>query len=131
MKNNMTLLTALGVFSAGGCIARPTAQPIAYAPRADVQITSSPNTPVLIYSTAPSQFALRGEVLRLRSDTIRATTPIQLETYLDAGEIHVAASDAVPISVEAAIAHSPASRATATGLHIVIESGGTGIRSVR
>jgi len=123
--------TVIGILVGLGCASQPHGQPLAYAPRADVQITSSPNTSVLIYSNAPSRFALRGQELRVTSDTLRATTPVQLEAYLDAGEIHVAAAQDVPLSVEAYIAHSPATHATATGRHIVLDAGGSGVRSLR
>jgi len=123
--------TVIGILLGLGCASQLHRQPLAYAPRADIQITSSPNTSVLIYSTVPSQFALRGQELRVRSDTLRATTPVQLEAYLDAGEIHVAADGNVPLSVEANIAHSPATHATATGRHIILDPGGSGIHSVR
>src|SRR4051812_11595741 len=100
MKATFTLsITASVLLLAIACAPRTTRQPLAYAPRADIQITSSPNTSVLIYSTAPSQFALRGQQLRMRSDTIRASTPLELEAYLDAGEIHAVAVPARLIHV--------------------------------
>jgi hypothetical protein len=123
--------TVIGILFGLSCALQPHRQPLAFAPRADVQITSSPNTSVLIYSSVPSQFALRGQELRVRSDTVRATTPVQLEAYLDAGEIHIAADGDVPLNVEATIAHSPATHATATGRHIVLDAGGSGVRSLR
>ena len=132
MKATLTrATTGIGILFGLSCAFQPHRQPLAYAPRADVQVTSSPNTSVLIYSSVPSQFALRGQELRVRSDTVRATTPVQLEAYLDAGEIHVVTDGDIPLSVEASIAHSPATHATATGRHIVLDSGGSGIRSLR
>src|SRR5881275_1028298 len=132
MKTPLTrATTVIGILLGFGCASQSHRQPLAFAPRADVQITSSTNTSVLIYSSLPSQFALRGQELRVRSDTLRTTTPVQLEAYLDAGEIHVAAAEDVPLRVEAYIAHSAATHATAAGRHIVLDAGGTGIRSVR
>lgn len=121
-------IIAIALLSGIACVAHPARQPLAYAPGADFQVSSSPNTSVLIYSSAPSQFALRGQELRARSDTIRAFTPLQLEAYLDAGEIHIVSDPAAPIDVEATLANSPATHVTATGYHIVLERGGTGIR---
>jgi hypothetical protein len=132
MRSTLTCaIIVAGTLSSLGCAARPHQQPLAYAPRADIEITSSPNTSVLIYSTVPSQFALAGQELRTRSDTVRATTPVRLEAYLTSGEIHVTADGSVALNVDATIAHAPAKHATATGRHIVIDAGGTGIRSVR
>ena len=131
MKMALTrFITASVALSALACVAHTTRQPLAYAPRADIQISSSPNTSVLIYSNTPTQFAVRGQELRARSDTIHTFTPVQLEAYLDAGEIHVVADPAARLDVEATIAHSPATHATASGHHIILEAGGSGIRSV-
>ena len=78
---------------------------------------------------APTQFAVSGEVLQMRADSIRTTTPVQLEAYLDRGDIHVVTIGSVPVSVVAIIAHASASHATATGRHIVVNAGGSGIRT--
>jgi len=74
---------------------------------------------------------LSGEALRIRSDTIRATTPARLEAYLNAGEIHVVADGAIPLDVAATFANAPATHAGAAGRHIVLYAGGTGIGSQR
>ena len=124
-------LTAVAILSNLACATRPRGEAVAYAPRAEIEITSSPNTAILIYGGTPSRFALSGEVLRVRSDTIRTTTPTRLEAYLNAGEIHLVADASAPLNVAATIANAPATHATATGKHIIIEAGGTGIRSLR
>ena len=128
MKMIQPLAVAAAILSNAACAVHPRSEPVAFAPRADVEITSSPNSAVLIYAGAPSRFALSGEALRVRSDTIRATTPVRLEAYLDAGEIHFVADGKIPLDVAATIAHAPATHSTATGNHIILESGGTGIR---
>jgi hypothetical protein len=131
MRSRLTYaITIDGTLSSVGCAVRTNQQPLAYSPRADIEITSSPNTSVRIYSTVPSQFALAGQQLYTRSDTVRATTPVQLEAYLTNGEIHVTADSNVALNVDATIAHAPAKHATASGRHIVIDAGGSGIRSL-
>jgi hypothetical protein len=124
-------VAAAVILSNLGCAARPRTDVVAYAPRAEVEITSSPNTSVLIYGGAPAIFALKGEVLRMRSDTIRTTTPVRLEAYLDAGEIHLVADGGVPLKVTTTIANAPATQAGAAGHHIILNSGGVGIQSLR
>jgi hypothetical protein len=130
MKKKQILVATLAVFLVGlACATARTRQPLAFAPRADVTITSSPNTEVMIYAMPVARFALRGEPVVVRSDTIRARTPLELETYLDAGEIHVASVQGVSVKVDANILHAPALHADATGRHIILESGGFGIRT--
>lgn len=123
-----TLTLALCAFAAGGCASRPALPDVASAPHADIAVTSSPNTAVLIYATSPSAFALRGSEMRVRTDTIHATTPVSLTAFLNAGDIHVDAAGTVPIEVEASLTRAPATRLGATGRRIVLESGGAGIR---
>jgi hypothetical protein len=124
-------LPAVAILSTLACSLRHAPEAVAYAPRAEIEITSSPSSTVLIYGGSPSRFALSGEVLSVRSDTIRTTTPARLEAYLNAGEIHIVADGKVPVEVAAKISNAPATHATAAGGHIVLESGGTGIRSLR
>ena len=124
-------VAAVAILSNLACAVRPGQEAIALAPRAEIEVTSSPNSAILIYADAPSRFALSGEPLRMRSDTIRATTPARLEAYLDAGEIHVVANGLIPLNVAATMANAPATHSTATGNHIVLYSGGTGIRTQR
>ena len=131
MKMIQPLAVAAAILLNVACAAHPRSEPVAFAPRADIEITSSPNSAVLIYAGSPSRFALSGEALRVRSDTIRATTPVRLEAYLDAGDIHFVADGKIPLKVAATIAHAPATHTTATGNHIVLASGGTGILSMR
>jgi hypothetical protein len=131
MKVIQPLAAAAAILLNVACAAHPRSEPVAFAPRADIEITSSPNSAVLIYAGSPSRFALSGEALRVRSDTIRATTPVRLEAYLDAGDIHFVADGKIPLKVAATIAHAPATHTTATGNHIVLASGGTGILSMR
>lgn len=113
-----------------GCAPAHTRNTLAFAPRADVMVTSSPNTEVLIYASTPSQFALRGQPLQTRTDTIRTITPVQFEAYLDAGEIHVSSTTGVPVTVEAAMAHAPATRAIAKARHVVVDAAGAGIHTL-
>ena len=117
------------ILLAAGCAKQSAIQPTAFAPLADIEVTSSPNTPILIYSSAPAQFALRGQTFQLRADTIRTTTPAQLQAYLDRGDIHVASVGTASLMVEATIAHAPATHATATGRHVVLDARGSGIRT--
>jgi hypothetical protein len=125
------VMAGVAILSNLACAAHPRSEPVAYAPRAQVEITSSPNSAILVYADAPSRFALSGEALRMRSDTIRATTPARLEAYLDAGEIHVVTDGVIPLDVAATFANAPAIHAGASGRHIVLYSGGTGIGSQR
>jgi len=125
------VITAAAILSSLACAVRPGPEPIALAPRAEIEVTSSPNSAILVFADAPSRFALSGEALRMRSDTIRATTPARLEAYLDAGEIHVVANGLIQLNVAATFANAPAIHAGATGRHIVLYSGGTGIGSPR
>ena len=124
-------VAAVAVLSNLACAVRPRTEAIALAPRAEIEVTSSPNSAILVYADTPSRFALSGEALRMRSDTIRATTPARLEAYLDAGEIHVVAGSLIPLNVAATMTNAPATHSTATGRHIVLYSGGTGIGSLR
>jgi len=121
------VMTAVAILSNLACAVRRAPEAIAFAPRAEIAVTSSPNSAVLIYADAPSRFALSGEALRMRSDTIRATTPARLEAYLNAGEIHVVADGPIPLDVAATLTNAPATHLTATGRHIVLYAGGTGI----
>jgi hypothetical protein len=121
------VIAAGAILSSLSCAVRPSPEPIALAPRAEIEVTSSPNSAILVYADAPSRFALSGQALRMRSDTIRATTPARLEAYLDAGEIHVVANGTIPLEVAATFANAPATHSGATGRHIVLYSGGTGI----
>jgi hypothetical protein len=123
-----TLLLALGIFAAAGCASQPSLPNLASAPHADIAVTSSPNTNVLLYATAPSAFALRGSEMKVRADTIHATTPVNLTAFLNAGDIHVDAAGSVPIEVQATLSRAPATRLGAKGSRIVLMSGGAGIR---
>lgn len=125
------VMTAASLLSNLACTVHPRAEAVALAPRAEIEVTSSPNSAILVYADAPSRFALSGEVLRVRSDTIRVTTPVRLEAYLDAGEIHFVAISLIPLNVAATFANAPATHSGATGRHIVLYSGGTGIGSQR
>jgi hypothetical protein len=125
------VIAAVAILSNLACAVRPAPEPIALAPRAEIEVTSSPNSAILVYADAPSRFALSGEALRVRSDTIRVTTPARLEAYLDAGEIHFVANGLTPLNVAATFANAPATHSGATGRHIVLYSGGTGIGSQR
>src|SRR5688572_11139056 len=113
-----------------GCNPRPAAEDLSVAPRADIEVTSSPNTSVLIYGSKPAPFALRGGEMKVRADTVRVITPVQLTAFLHTGDIHIAANGSVPIEVVATLTHAPATRLTATGREIVLNSGGAGIRPV-
>ena len=124
-----TLLLALCLaFATGGCASQPALPSIGSAPHADITVRSSPNTSVLVYATAPSAFALRGSEMTVRTDTIRANTPVDFTAFLNAGDIHIAAVGTVPIEVHATLTGAPATRLGAKGRRIVLESGGAGIR---
>jgi len=113
---------------AAACAARtPRVTSSAPAPIAEIAVTSSPNTPVMIFASAPSRFALRTDAIRVRSDTIHTTTPALLKAYLDQGEINIVAESNVPIYVKATLAHAPALHVTATGHGAVLLQGGFGI----
>jgi hypothetical protein len=121
------LLAAVGA----GCNPRPVAQDLSVAPRAEIEVTSSPNTSVLVYGSKPAPLALRGDEIKVRADTLRLTTPVQLTAFLNTGDIHIAANGSVPIDVEATLTHAPATRLSARGNYIVLYSGGAGIGPVR
>jgi hypothetical protein len=121
------LLAAAGA----GCNPRPVAQNLSAVPRAEIEVTSSPNTSVLIYGSKPAPLALRGGEMKVRADTVRLTTPVQLTAFLDTGDIHIVANGSVPIEVVATLTHAPATRLSARGHYIVLYSGGAGIGPVR
>jgi hypothetical protein len=115
-------------FALGACASPPDVPNIASAPYAEIAVRSSPNTSIMVYSSAPSAFALRGGEMKVRSDTIRAITPVNLTAFLNAGDIYVASAERVPIEVQARLTGAPALRLGASGLRVVLESGGAGIR---
>lgn len=94
MKKHHSLLPGLLIASAGaGCASPPAVPELVNAPRAEIAITSSPNTSVMIFATRPSAFALRGTKMEVRSDTIRAITPLNLTAFLNSGDLHVVATE--------------------------------------
>jgi hypothetical protein len=120
------LLAAVGA----GCNPRPVGEDLSVAPRAEIDVTSSPNTSVSVYGSKPGPFALRGGEMKVRADTLRLRTPLQLTAFLNTGDIHIVANTSVPIEVEATLTHAPATHLRASGNHIVLYSGGVGIRPV-
>jgi len=107
----------------------PRVTQTSFPPTAEILVTSSPNTSVLIFSSSPARFALRGNPLALRSDTIRTTTPAMVNAYLDQGDITIVSETNVPIAVEATLANAAARHVTATGRGAVLQSGGVGINT--
>jgi hypothetical protein len=69
--------------------------------------------------------------MRLRGDTIRVTTPVRLEAYLDAGDIHIRSINGADVSVTATTTNAPATNMGAVGPHIVLQAGGIGIGGPR
>lgn len=128
---NQTAGLAIFLALTTACNRRPAVNSLAAAPEADIEVTSSPNTYVLIYGNKPSSFALRATTMKLRSDTLRAETPVKLTALLQGGDIHIVATESVPIEVVAELTNAPAKRLSARGREIVIESGGVGIRPAR
>jgi hypothetical protein len=131
MRKKMLGLVAFVAAFATACSPKLADQSLASLPRAEIEVTSSPNTAVLIYASKPSPFALRGNAMMVRSDTLRVVTPARLTAILNAGDIHITADQSVPIAVVANLTHAPALKLTATGREIVVESGGAGITQVR
>jgi len=89
-KHHSLPLAFLLAAAGAGCNPRPAAQDLSVAPRAEIEVTSSPNTSVLIYGSKPAPFALRGREMKVRADTMRMTTPVQLTAFLNTGDIHIA-----------------------------------------
>jgi hypothetical protein len=128
---NQTIGLAIFLALTTACNRRPAAQSLSPAPEADIEVTSSPSTSVLIYGSKPSSFALRATTMELRSDTLRAVTPVKLRALLQGGDIYIVSAESVPIEVVAELTNAPAKRLSARGREIVIESGGAGIRPAR
>jgi hypothetical protein len=128
---NQTVGLAIFLALTTACNRRPAAQSLALAPEADIEVTSSPSTSVIIYASKPSSFALRAATMELRSDTLRALTPVKLTALLQGGDIYIVSAESVPIEVVAELSNAPAKRLSARGREIVIESGGAGIRPAR
>src|SRR5687768_4401997 len=93
-------LLPLCAFAVGACASPPEVPNIGSAPYAEITVRSSPNTSILVYPDAPSAFALRGGEIKVRSDTIRAITPVNLTAFLNAGDLYIAAAERVPIEVQ-------------------------------
>jgi hypothetical protein len=128
---NQTVGLAIFLALTTACNRRPAAHSLALAPEADIEVTSSPSTSVIIYASKPSSFALRAATMELRSDTLRAVTPVKLTALLQGGDIYIVSAESVPIEVVADLTNAPAKRLSARGREIVIESGGAGIRPAR
>jgi hypothetical protein len=66
----------------------------------------------------------------LRRDTLRLTTLDAFDVDVTDGEVHVVLDGVAPgrLALTATVTNGPAQRFAASGRHIVLERGGTGVR---
>lgn len=97
---------------------------------ARASVSSATPTPVLIYTTGFATIGIGGSRASLKPDTFRLTTPVDLKADITSGEVHIVRSGWRPIDVSVEFTESPAIKATASGRHVVLLRGGTGVRTL-
>jgi hypothetical protein len=120
-----TVLALLGAALLAALRARAAA-----APTADVRLTASPNTAVLVIG-AQAASGVRGAGAFVRGDTLFARTPLRFSAALAEREVRIEAAADVPVRLEATLADAPATALGASGHVLVLEAGGRGVRTVR
>lgn len=91
------------------------------------------NRTVLVYTTGDAAVSIRGEVPRPRRDTLRVRLPGTAWLELNRpGDVHFTSEDGRPFDLSGILTGAaPAQELTARGQHLMIMSGGRGIRVFR
>lgn len=105
---------------------RPPGRPVA---RIHIDPTEARTANLLVYSSGKIAIAVGADTLRPRRDTLHITTPTNLTVDLTDGELHIVGIDDQDIRLEATLHDAPAVRLSAVGRHLVMERGGTGVRT--
>lgn len=114
------LLLPVGLAAASAIPAHPIAH-------VHIDPTGAQPAQVLIYSSGVGAFAVGTDSVRLRGDTIRAVTPLNIVADLVAGDLHIVSVGMVNVDVKATMIDAPASRLSGVGQHLVLDRGGSGI----
>ena len=67
---------------------------------------------------------------RPRADTLRLVTPVNFTAELAAGDLHVVSANGHPLNLTATLTAAPALRLAAEGANVILDRGGSGIRTV-
>lgn len=127
----MRLAVALAVPVLIGVISFPatphqSARPIA---RIHVDPTEAHVAHLLVYTSGNAAIAVGADSLRPRRDTVHVTTPANITVDLTDGDLHIVGTDDQDVRLRATLHDAPAARLEAVGRHLVMERGGTGVRT--
>lgn len=90
------------------------------------------NRTVLVYTTGDAAMSTGGDAPRLRQDTMRVRLPATVSLELSRpGDVHFVSEDGRPFDLASMLAGTAASELSSRGTHIMIMSGGHGIRGIR
>ena len=85
---------------------------------------------LLIYGDGPVKIGIVNEALQIASDTIRLMTFPAFTADVTNGDVHVELRGEGEIELAGTVSGGPAVNVSATGHHLVLLKGGTGIRTV-
>ncbi len=93
-------------------------------------VSSATPTAVLVYTTGFATIGVGSSRTNQKPDSLRLITPVEVNADITSGEVHIVRSSGRSIDVSAEFEGSPAIKATATGKHVVLMRGGTGVRTL-
>jgi len=89
------------------------------------------NRTVLVYTTGDAAMSIGGEVPRPRRDTVRVRLPGAISLDLSRpGDVHFVSEDRRPFDLAGMLTGTAAQELSARGRHMIIMSGGRGVREV-
>jgi hypothetical protein len=130
MRKRPVLLLAAAVVGLG-LAARSAAAPSRAVVRVHIDAIGERGATLRVFTTGDAAVGAGAEAPRRGPGTLRVATPATLTVDLTGGEVYVVGPGDRDIRLRATVDGAPAVRLTGWGRALVLERGGTGVRTLR
>ena len=131
-------MSAAAIAAVAACAAPPSRASTAMAPPAgrvlvfidSVGVATGPDSamaPILVYATGPARVGIDGRAPTPLADTLRLDRLPAMTIDVTDADVHIVYTGRGSITVGGPVIGGPATRIGASGNHIVLQKGGTGV----